>query len=391
MDMDGVEEDVREEEEVNDEEIHEFRDQGNSSSDEEGGVEVDQEHLFDYALEENDNREFFENHARLADYGTNLFPYFDINAVIFPEQELPLIFPHNEADKFHRIIASARGDGFIVIFPERISACQTVPFVATLCTLDQANNQALSVKMRGVYRCKVLELNLNTGEANVQKLPEVELPPILGKMLPKYANSLSISEKQKMATMTSGYPFYFLRNITDKHVNKCAAELQALVGGGAVHQALSRGLPFFSYFVARNMSSNMEIEYSILKENSANTRIATAAKYCRKLGAVCSECESPVFRSEHILRITDPTMNHVNAHGIVHRITLVSQLENFRVMTRPSFEFTWFPGYAWVILQCAYCGQHLGWEYQSETRNPRIFYGIQREGVKFCRDHEDDD
>lgn len=39
---------------------------------------------------------------------------------------------------------------------------------------------------------------------------------------------------------------------------------------------------------------------------------------------------------------------------------------------------TWFSGYTWRFAFCSYCGQHLGWYYESisELRRPLAFWGI---------------
>lgn len=48
------------------------------------GLNVDVTHRFDYALQDNENRENYENEARLTDYGTNWFPICGVSAVCFP-------------------------------------------------------------------------------------------------------------------------------------------------------------------------------------------------------------------------------------------------------------------------------------------------------------------
>ena len=39
---------------------------------------------------------------------------------------------------------------------------------------------------------------------------------------------------------------------------------------------------------------------------------------------------------------------------------------------------TWFPGYNWCFAFCSFCGQHLGWHYESLSQSalPRDFWGI---------------
>lgn len=351
---------------------------------------IDLEQNFDYALQENENRQNYDTNANLVDYGTNWFPMCGVGAVCFPEQELPMKFNEDEQELYDRIVASARANGFVVVFPSDIDECIEPPYIATLTRVVQANPQTLSMRLMGVRRCKVLSYNLEEGEALIQLLPEVEEPSLLSKHVSKYANSYSIYEQQALATRTTGYPFDVLRNITENHVEQCCDELKDMLGEETVRQARSRGLSYFSYFISQKIYSNRKTEYSLLKEDSANTRIAAALKYCKVSIGKCSRCSLPIFHNENIMRLPEQTMTHVNAHGFVHKITLLSEIQNHVRASPPSYQFTWFPDYAWIIIQCERCAQHLGWEYISMTRDPPRFYGIQREGIRFQNDEEDE-
>uniref|UniRef100_A0A1I7T0L7 CULT domain-containing protein n=1 Tax=Caenorhabditis tropicalis TaxID=1561998 RepID=A0A1I7T0L7_9PELO len=349
----------------------------------------DNSHLFDYALENTETRESYQNQAHLQNYGTNWFPICKIGTVCFPEQQIPMKFSEDEQELYDRIIGSARANGFVVLFPMNIEECNTFPYIATLSKVVQSNPQTLSIELIGVHRCRALEHNAEETEALVQLLPEVEVTSKLSSHIPKFARNFPLFEKRELAFKITGYPFNFLRNITEKHVKECCEELESMIGEEAVRTAKSRGLVYFSYFASQNIFSDQNREYSLLKEDSANTRIAAALKYCKMSIAKCSICNVPIFRNDHIMRLPNQTMVHVNAHGYNHKITLVQQISNFRRMGFPSFDFTWFPEYAWIIIQCSRCGQHIGWEYVSRTQNPAQFFGIQREGIRFENDEEE--
>ncbi|EFO93589.1 hypothetical protein CRE_07180 [Caenorhabditis remanei] len=289
---------------------------------------------FDYALQENENRENYENVAKLTEYGTNWFPICGVSAVCFPD---------------------------------------------------------LSMELVGVHRCKVLEHNLQNGEALVQLLPEVEIPSLLPNHVPRYAKNYPITEQRSLASRLTGYPFDSLRDVTNNLIEQCCYELREMVGESAVNQAKAKGLASFSYYVSQKIFSNRKTEYSLLKEDSANTRIAAALKYCKISIGKCARCNTRIFRNQHIMRLSEQTMTHVNAHGFVHRITLLSEIKNYGRASLPSYEYTWFPDYAWMIIQCIRCHQHIGWEYISMTRAPHRFYGIQREGIRFQNDEEDEE
>ncbi|PIC34545.1 hypothetical protein B9Z55_014162 [Caenorhabditis nigoni] len=370
----------------NDQELNEVNNDHGDERDHLEGFNPDAAHRFDYTLQDNENRENYKNEAKLVDYGTNWFPICGVSAVCFPEQQLPMKFNEDEQELYDRLVASARANGFVVLFPSDIRECDTLPYVATLSKVVQANPQTLSMELMGVHRCKVLSYNLENGEAFVQLLPEVEIPALLSKHLPKYSRRYSMYEKRSLATRITGYPFDSLRDISRNQAEQCCLELNGMIGEEVLQQALNRGLTYFSYFISQQIFSNRETEYSLLKEDSANTRIAAALKYCKVSIGKCRRCFAPIFLNENIMRLPEQTMTHVNAHGFVHKITLLSSITNYVRASAPSYEFTWFPDYAWIIIQCVGCHQHLGWEYMSMTREPQRFFGIQREGVQFEND-----
>ncbi len=62
-----------------------------------------------------------------------------------------------------------------------------------------------------------------------------------------------------------------------------------------------------------------------------------------------------------------------NPQGYVFRIRCFSCAGGCQSVGRPSFEYSWFDGYAWTIELCSACGRHLGWSFCSgDTR----FYGL---------------
>ena len=56
---------------------------------------------------------------------------------------------------------------------------------------------------------------------------------------------------------------------------------------------------------------------------------------------------------------------------------------NLEAVGRPQRENSWFNGYAWTIVYCGECGDHLGWLFTAARRElqPRRFYGIRRSAI----------
>lgn len=62
-----------------------------------------------------------------------------------------------------------------------------------------------------------------------------------------------------------------------------------------------------------------------------------------------------------------------NPDGIVFRIGCFALANGCMNRGTPTFEFTWFSGFAWRFSLCANCHAHLGWFYQGGNQS---FFGL---------------
>jgi hypothetical protein len=52
-----------------------------------------------------------------------------------------------------------------------------------------------------------------------------------------------------------------------------------------------------------------------------------------------------------------------NPMGWQYTLRCFAAVRGVKVASNPSREWSWFPGYAWQIENCAGCGAHVGWKY----------------------------
>lgn len=62
-----------------------------------------------------------------------------------------------------------------------------------------------------------------------------------------------------------------------------------------------------------------------------------------------------------------------NPHGLTFHIGCFREAPGCTASGEATVKFTWFPGYAWRIADCAKCGMHLGWLFLSSADG---FYGL---------------
>ena len=89
---------------------------------------------------------------------------------------------------------------------------------------------------------------------------------------------------------------------------------------------------------------------------------------------LCAKCghgiASPGARFEQAGKLVHTC---VNPSGIVFTLGCFRDAPGCAILEPPSFEFSWFSGYAWRIALCANCGEHLGWRFDGKVDG---FYGL---------------
>eukprot|EP00597_Dinobryon_sp_UTEXLB2267_P006614 CAMPEP_0170096480 /NCGR_PEP_ID=MMETSP0019_2-20121128/28617_1 /TAXON_ID=98059 /ORGANISM="Dinobryon sp., Strain UTEXLB2267" /LENGTH=267 /DNA_ID=CAMNT_0010318491 /DNA_START=755 /DNA_END=1559 /DNA_ORIENTATION=+ len=92
----------------------------------------------------------------------------------------------------------------------------------------------------------------------------------------------------------------------------------------------------------------------------------------------CAECGNPLASQSQIFNFRGAegiAGAYVNPHGVVHQtITVRSLLDPADSVlidesSPPSTADCWFPGYAWSVVHCDRCFNHLGWRYTPATAN----------------------
>ena len=101
---------------------------------------------------------------------------------------------------------------------------------------------------------------------------------------------------------------------------------------------------------------------------------------------VCARCGKQLGDQQHIFSMSKegPQGAFVNPGGHVHETLTLYRAKNLRLVGRPSTEYSWFPGYAWIITECLGCWSHIGWKFIATNRKlkPDKFYGFSRKNIE---------
>ncbi len=97
-------------------------------------------------------------------------------------------------------------------------------------------------------------------------------------------------------------------------------------------------------------------------------------KKTREIYYLCKFCKTKITSSRYKIKVNGK-FKHLcaNPHGILFEIGCFSHGTNYVPASKPTEEFTWFKGYAWQIIVCINCLNHLGWIY---TLGDSSFLGL---------------
>ncbi|RNA36227.1 cereblon isoform X1 [Brachionus plicatilis] len=74
---------------------------------------------------------------------------------------------------------------------------------------------------------------------------------------------------------------------------------------------------------------------------------------------------------------------YLNPGGVVHETLTVS---------KPSTQHSWFPGYAWQIITCKRCNNHIGWKFTNALPDlkPERFFGLTRKAIRYAYQEDEE-
>jgi len=146
-----------------------------------------------------------------------------------------------------------------------------------------------------------------------------------------------------------------------------------------------------SWWVAARLPLGDDLKGRILAADSVIQRLRMELSFleqCRVL--VCRRCGKQLGDQQHIFSMSKegPQGAFVNPGGHVHETLTLHKAKNLRLVGEPSTQYSWFPGYAWTIVECSGCWAHIGWKFTASSSRlvPEEFYGFSRKSIESRRE-----
>nr|XP_024396736.1 protein cereblon-like isoform X4 [Physcomitrium patens] len=138
-----------------------------------------------------------------------------------------------------------------------------------------------------------------------------------------------------------------------------------------------------SYYIASNMPLQDSTRQELLEVDGTVYRLRREIELLESMDQLrCKCCMAPIARRSDMLVMSadGPISAYVNAHGFVHETLTLARARGLMLNGQPNTANSWFPGYAWVLAECAECTEHMGWRFTAVDKEsrPKAFWGIRR-------------
>lgn len=328
------------------------------------------------------------------------------DVILVPGQILPLqIFRPLEISMMHRIIENDRtfgivGESSIASSPQPLGT--TAEIRSYKEEVDELSGVAtLVVKAEGRQRFRIVSSRTRSDGilmASIKILPDkptadvgeaARLPSLSrfkGRSTFRYAPSERHKDPYGFSHMTAWPAWVYRQYDANLLVSKIETELREWTENFAT-LSLPRDPCRFSYWVASSLLLDDKLRLEMLSYDNPVQRLRcelAILRDCRVL--TCKECNHKMADRSDVFSMSQsgPQGAYVNPHGYVHEMITVRKATGVYLNGRPSTLYSWFPGYAWTILQCSGCHCHVGWKFTASNKAllPKKFWGLCRAAIR---------
>lgn len=321
------------------------------------------------------------------------------NTMVFPGFILPLVMSYNETPVMQRYLE--KSNVFVLIYGDANKRSIFEYGVSMEIFETHLRNGELNIKARGRQRCMLKPRTEKRPIAGrLQEItfimlaePSVTSPICDTQLLNLKAKQLTFSKNYEDIMAYYKYRRYHLSQyplsswVYDKNeisflVKKIREKLANYPSDFVPEDPVQ-----LSYWVAQNYQLNHDERLRILSLNTAFERLRLELYFLNNFDnrlIRCLHCDEIITTPDKVISMSKEGIqsNYVNPGGHVFETLTVSDASNFQLYGHPSKMFSWFPGYAWTIIQCKKCSNHLGWRFTSNTLNPKCFYGLAKSSFK---------
>lgn len=319
------------------------------------------------------------------------------SVVLFPGQTLPLtVFDRPTIEMLQQCINKNRIFGLVCLDYDKLIASGTTAEIYEY--IEGSPIEGFRIKAKGRQRFKILRTTQSYGKfsANVKIVPEIDLGLPLWESRCRSSDHLRqqpsppLRERiERLDAISTPWPSWLLKRYD---INKLSEKIRLHVDfikkrGSHVPEDPTE----LSFWVGQNLPLIDSKRIALLNYDSAIPRLQKEINYLvRDRCFVCNKCNLFIGKQSDMFPMNreGPQGTYCNLSGILHETVTLYKAKNLTLSDdEPSAEYSWFPGYAWTIVSCQQCRNHMGWLFTAENNNlrPKFFWGLTRRGLRSKR------
>ncbi|KAK6249022.1 hypothetical protein QUC31_020587 [Theobroma cacao] len=177
------------------------------------------------------------------------------------------------------------------------------------------------------------------------------------------------------------WPYWVYRMYDSYCLAQKAADMWKHIVGIPSMDGFVKKPDLLSFYIASKIPISEPTRQELLEIDGISYRLRREIELLERLDRIrCKICQNLLARRRDMLVMSSdgPLGAFVNPDGFVHEVMTFYKANGLALRSRPAKEFSWFPGYAWTIINCASCETHMGWLFTAtnEKLKPKSFWGI---------------
>ncbi|GAB2250900.1 hypothetical protein Droror1_Dr00017150 [Drosera rotundifolia] len=180
---------------------------------------------------------------------------------------------------------------------------------------------------------------------------------------------------------TAFWPYWVYRKYDSYYLARRAADMWKKIVGAPSMDSLAREPDTLSFHIGSKIPASVSTRQELLEIDGISYRLRREIELLECFDRVrCKICRTTIARRSDMMVMSSdgPLGAYVNPHGYVHETMTFLKASGLALIGRPVREYSWFPGYAWTIANCATCESHMGWLFTAAKSKlqPESFWGI---------------
>ncbi|XP_050366433.1 uncharacterized protein LOC126784927 [Argentina anserina] len=182
------------------------------------------------------------------------------------------------------------------------------------------------------------------------------------------------------------WPYWVYRMYDSYCLAQGAADLWKQIVGIPLMDGLVKKPDLLSFYIASKLPVSESTRQELLEIDGISYRLRREIELLQTVNLICCKTCQTVFarRSDMLVMSSEgPLGAYVNPSGYVHEIMTLYKTSGLALIGSAVKEYSWFPGYAWTITNCATCETQMGWLFTATKKSlkPRLFWGIRSSQV----------